>query len=405
MQALRAWVGRNVVQPVAEPLLGTEMDPTMLARALPELGVNPAIGHAAELAAPALEQAGINAGAGRAASGTPGSQQGVIRLPGDMLTPEVASSRADMLARGLLDDNQLRPHVQGALRKWIQTKAGTEADPLRGVPIQGHEWPVPAIGPDLKSMYNRQSLPQETSDTWGAFGERALTEGNWPAQYPSIHNPDGALYRRPTSASFGIPPEKFHGVVENMPPGGVLYQHPTVNNANLLEPMQSALNTMQARLANVPDAHLAQMGFPDMVKLSNQNYADSLKQMLRSAGEPVRTYDNGMQWRKMTPEQVKFEGQRSRMANCLGDYCDDAQNGSKSFYGLYDANNQPKVVMHTNEADQTLGQIKGKANSTPHAYSSQVGDLLDTHLAGYDRDASPDYPKLFPSEHDWMTGD
>lgn len=74
-------------------------------------------------------------------------------------------------------------------------------------------------------------------------------------------------------------------------------------------------------------------------------------------------------WNGWTVQEVRSENdllvEGNRMNNCVGDYCEDVQEGNTRIFSLRDTKNYPHVTIETNLTGEKVIQIKGNSNLKP----------------------------------------
>jgi hypothetical protein len=385
---------------VAEPLFGTEMDPTMLGRALPELGINPIVGHAAELAGPAAEQAAINAGNGRVAAGTPGGQAGAIRLPGDVVTPEVAQSKADML----LEKMQVPPTdvLASALRRKIQQSAGME-DALHDLPVPATLLRPEGVSSYWRNMYpGREALPEPKPNTWGAYFDRHMGYNEMPNQVRDWTSPKTIAE---ILESAGVPAEYAAKQAGQMQEGQLVFQ--PLTEVNTLNQSHGAPLDYIQKLINSGELKGNQLSnFNAMAQGASQHYAEAMRGAMNPPKElstPQGTWVD-----LQSKPQVQWEG--ANMHHCIGGdtYCRAIKDQNMKAWSLRDESNNPLVTVNAQQkapGQWAIDQIKGPHDRVPHEQMPAVNQLIDHIEAKYPGSTvsgSSDYKTAVQAHDSWL---
>ena len=87
-------------------------------------------------------------------------------------------------------------------------------------------------------------------------------------------------------------------------------------------------------------------------------------------------YGDGYSWQRISSgTDAKIEGQN--MNHCVGNYCNDVDEGKIDLYSLRDKNNSPLVTAGFKHKGTVVVQMKGEANKNPsETYKGYISDIL-----------------------------
>ena len=87
-------------------------------------------------------------------------------------------------------------------------------------------------------------------------------------------------------------------------------------------------------------------------------------------------YGDGYSWQRISSgTDAKIEGQN--MNHCVGNYCNDVDEGKIDLYSLRDKNNSPLVTGGFKHKGTVVVQMKGEANKNPsETYKGYISDIL-----------------------------
>ena len=91
----------------------------------------------------------------------------------------------------------------------------------------------------------------------------------------------------------------------------------------------------------------------------------------------VIKYPNGFTWQRVSRGiDAKIEG--NKMNHCVGNYCEDVDEGKINVYSLRDKNNAPLVTAGFKYDNKVVVQMKGKDDINPvgQGYSKYISDIL-----------------------------
>ena len=91
----------------------------------------------------------------------------------------------------------------------------------------------------------------------------------------------------------------------------------------------------------------------------------------------VVKYPNGFTWQRVSRGiDAKIEG--NKMNHCVGNYCEDVDEGKISVYSLRDKTNTPMVTAGFKHDNKVVVQMKGKNDEDPvgQGYSKYISDIL-----------------------------
>ena len=90
----------------------------------------------------------------------------------------------------------------------------------------------------------------------------------------------------------------------------------------------------------------------------------------------VISYQNGYSWQRISSgTDAKIEGQK--MNHCVGNYCNDVDEGKIDLYSLRDENNKPLVTAGFKHKGAVVVQMKGAENADPsETLKNYISDIL-----------------------------
>ena len=88
------------------------------------------------------------------------------------------------------------------------------------------------------------------------------------------------------------------------------------------------------------------------------------------------SYQNGYSWQRISSgTDAKIEGQKTQ--TCVGNYCDDIEQGKIDIYSLRDKNNKPLVTAGFKHKGTVVVEMKGAENEDPsETYKGYISDIL-----------------------------
>jgi hypothetical protein len=108
----------------------------------------------------------------------------------------------------------------------------------------------------------------------------------------------------------------------------------------------------------------------ESISLENGEYLPTKKEDI------IISYQNSYTWQRISSgTDAKIEGQKTQ--TCVGNYCDDVEQGKIDIYSLRDENNSPLVTAGFKHAGAVVVEMKGAENADPsETLKNYISDIL-----------------------------
>jgi hypothetical protein len=108
----------------------------------------------------------------------------------------------------------------------------------------------------------------------------------------------------------------------------------------------------------------------ESISLENGEYLPTKKEDI------IISYQNSYTWQRISSGiDAKIEGQKTQ--TCVGNYCDDVEQGKIDIYSLRDENNSPLVTAGFKHTGAVVVQMKGAENADPSkTLKNYISDIL-----------------------------
>ena len=150
---------------------------------------------------------------------------------------------------------------------------------------------------------------------------------------------------------------------------------------------EMAFNTLREKAAGIRDwidrtgerlqGRTLENAVKETEKWHSESYSLERGEYLPTKKEDIVVqYRDGYSWQRISSgTDAKIEGQK--MNHCVGNYCDDVDEGKIDLYSLRDENNSPLITAGFKHKGAVVVQMKGAADKDPsETYKGYISDIL-----------------------------